>query len=439
MDADPYLPGHGDVTWGATSYQLELDYRMSSNRLAASARITARAHTDLRTVTLDLAAPLRVSKVLVDGRKPRKYAHRANRLVLTLAKRVDEGAAFTIEIGYGGNPGPLRGTWGEVGWEELSNGVIVAGQPNGAPTWFPCNDRPADKAPYRFEVTADSPYTVRANGVLRGRRIRGSRTTWTFEQAEPMATYLATLQLGSYETIRLPSPGSAVAQWALLPPRLRTAFDVDFGRQDAMMVLFERRFGRYPFAEYTVVVTEDPLEIPLEAQGLAVFGADFVSGRRREERLVAHELAHQWFGNSLTVAGWGHIWLNEGFACYAEWLWWEACGDRTAEASARQHYRRLSGLAQDYAIADPGPDLMFDDRTYKRGALTLHALRVHLGDKAFFELLRSWVSEHAHGVVTTADFVAHAQRHAARSGRPSVRVLLRRWLYDAALPSYPRA
>ena len=103
-----------------------------------------------------------------------------------------------------------------------------------------------------------------------------------------------------------------------------------------MIALFEGLFGPYPFDAYTVVVTDDDLEIPLEAQGLSVFGANHMDGRRGSERLVAHELAHQWFGNSLTVGLWRDIWLHEGFACYAEWLWSEASGGRTAaRAGAR--------------------------------------------------------------------------------------------------------
>ena len=110
----------------------------------------------------------------------------------------------------------------------------------------------------------------------------------------------------------------------LVPPRLLAAAEHDLARQPAMMALFEEQFGPYPFAAgYTVVVTDDDLEIPLEAQGLSVFGANHMDGRRGSERLVAHELAHQWFGNSLTVGRWRDIWLHEGFACYAEWLWSE--------------------------------------------------------------------------------------------------------------------
>ena len=250
--------------------------------------------------------------------------------------------------------------------------MIVAGQPDGAPSWFPCNDLPADKASYRIAVTTESPYTVVANGRLVERRVGASRTTWVYEQPEPMATYLATVQIGRYDQR---SHRAVVPLHTVGPPRLRRAVTHDLGRQPQMLVAFQDMFGPYPFAGYTVVVTDDDLEIPLEAQGLSVFGANHMDGRRGSERLVAHELAHQWFGNSLTVGRWQDIWLHEGFACYAEWLWSERADGRPADDFARAAWERLAALPQDLLLADPGPDLMFDDRLYKRGALTLHALR----------------------------------------------------------------
>src|SRR6478672_5629056 len=127
-----------------------------------------------------------------------------------------------------------------------------------------------------------------------------------------------------------------------------------------MMELFEQIFGPYPFGEYAVVVTEEELDVPVEAQGLSIFGANHMDGARGSERLIAHELAHQWFGNSLTVASWKHVWLHEGFACYAEWLWSERSGGSDARTHARQAHRRLQSLPHDLVLSDPGPDLMFD-------------------------------------------------------------------------------
>ena len=430
-DTDSYLPDHGDRSYSVDRYDLDLDYRVEGNHLTGRAAIALTTNRRVGVITFDLAT-LRVQKVTVNGRRPGRYVHRSGKLRITLAAEVRAGTPLRVEVHYAGRPRLINGTWGEVGWEELSDGVIVAGEPNGAPSWFPCNDRPDDKAAYTITVTTDSAYHVVANGTLAERRVRASRTTWVHDQPEPMATYLATVQIGRYEPVVVAS--RPVPQYAAIPSRLRRNFHVDFGRQPEMMALFEELFGPYPFRSYGIVVTDDPLEIPLEAQGLSVFGANHVDGRNSFERLVAHELAHQWFGNCLTLARWRDVWLHEGFACYAEWLWSERAGGPSADEHARTAWRRLRALRQDLVIANPGPELMFDDRLYKRGALTLHALRRTLGDERFFDTLRSWVAEHRYGSVTTAGFTAVV----AGADADTVE-LLDAWLHRPELPPLPDA
>ena len=252
--------------------------------------------------------------------------------------------------------------------------MLVAGQPNGAASWFPCDDHPSSKASYRIQISTDSPYRAMANGELNLVGPAPVMTTWTYELAEPTSTYLITLQIGEYQLQRLPK--TPVPMNAALPARLTRNFDHDFARQPQMMKLFVKLFGPYPLSTgYTVVVTDDDLEIPLEAQGISIFGANHCDGSRGSERLIAHELAHQWFGNSVTARRWRDIWLHEGFACYAEWLWSEESGGQTADEWARHYHQRLVDSPQDLLLSDPGPRDMFDDRVYKRGALTLHALR----------------------------------------------------------------
>ncbi|MFB4273950.1 M1 family metallopeptidase [Nonomuraea sp. MTCD27] len=422
----PYFPAHGDHRYGVTHYDLTLGYRVAANRLDGTARLTvvatAAAAEPLGVLELDLGR-FRVSGVTVDGVAAR-HAHGQGKLRVTLPRPLPPGASAGVEVRYSGNPVPVPSPWGGLGWEELSDGALVAGQPIGAPSWFPCNDRPGDKASYRIAVTTAAPYQVIANGVLVARRRGAGSTTWIYDQAEPMASYLASVQIGRYQLSEV--AGTRLAH----PARLATRVRHDFGRQGEMMALFTALFGPYPFAGYTVVVTDDDLDIPVEAQGMSIFGRNHVDGVRGSERLVAHELAHQWFGNSLTVACWRDIWLQEGFATYAEWLWSEESGGPPAGEHARRWRHRLALLPQDFALADPGPAALFDDRVYKRGALTLHALRRAVGDRAFFLALRAWTAEHRHGSVTTREFAAHLRRHAAQP----VDALLSAWLYEKPLP-----
>jgi aminopeptidase N len=426
---DPYLPDNGNFGYRVSRYELELEYKVNSNRLSGTATITAITLASLQSFCLDLADNLAVTRVTVNGRRPAHFATSGGKLRIRLAAALPAGSAMTIAVRYGGSPRPIRTVWGEVGFEELSNGALVAGQPNGSPSWFPCDDHPSSKASYRIQISTDSPYYAVAPGELVSRRVRAGQTVWTYEMPDPTSTYLATVQIGMYEMHRLPK--APVAMQALVPVRLRSAFDHDFARQPAMMKLFIKLFGAYPLsAGYTVVVTDDDLEIPLEAQGVSVFGANHCNGRRGSERLIAHELAHQWFGNSVTARRWRDIWLHEGFACYAEWLWSEHSGGPTAAELATLHHRRLLVASQNLLLCDPGPRDMFDDRVYKRGALTLHALRGVVGDDKFFALLREWTTRHRHGTVVTDDFTGLAANFADVSLRP----LWDAWLYAAPVP-----
>lgn len=423
--ADPYVPERGNAGYDAVAYDLELRYAITSNHLSGRALITVRAKAELRALTLDLVG-LRVSKVAADGAAAR-WRQRRGKVDVTLPRPLAAGTDAVIEVRYAGNPRPTGSTWGPVGWEELHDGVLVAAQPSGAATWFPCNDLAAQKAPFLVSLTAASSYRVVVNGSLVEHWPHGSTTTWVYEQREPTSPYLMTVHLGRYEDAVVADRPVAIR--AVLGRAQRAGFTEAFARQAQMMDVFVDRFGPYPFeAGYTVVICPEPLELPLEAQGQAIFGTNHLD--RTEERLIAHELSHQWFGNSVTAARWRDIWLHEGFACYAEWLWSEASGGAPASEHAAQHHARLASLPQDLLLADPGPKDMFDDRVYKRGALTLHALRTAMGDERFFTLLPRWTATHRYGIVTTEQFEAMA---ADVAGRP-LGYLFDAWLRSRPLP-----
>ncbi|HEX4686446.1 MAG TPA: M1 family metallopeptidase [Nocardioides sp.] len=427
---DPYLPDHGDPTYDVRRYDLDVDYRLQSNRLVGRATLTCVAVERLTTFTLDLAG-LKVTKLGVDGRAPAGYRQRGRRLGVRLQQPIAAGEDFTVAVAYQGNPRQVDGPFGEAGWEELTDGVIVAAQPHGAPSWFPCNDRPSNKAPYRITLTVPNDYHAVANGTLLSTRRGAGATTWVYEQAEPMATYLATVQIGRYVARGL--AGSSVPMDVVLPSSRVADLEQGFGRQPEMMQTYVDMFGPYPFPAYRVVVTDDELEIPLEAAGLSIFGSNFLDDDWNAERLVAHELAHQWFGNCVTLRQWKDIWLHEGFACYCEWLWSEQSGRTTADEHARRHWDRLDDLPQDLVLGDPGPDEMFDDRVYKRGALLLHALRLTIGDEAFVRLLREWVARHQHANASTEDLVELANEIAGED----LSGLFAAWLHEKRLPELP--
>ena len=191
------------------------------------------------------------------------------------------------------------------------------------------------------------------------------------------------------------------------------------------------RFGPYPFDAYGgIVVADERIRYALETQTRPVYGPGFFGAGRPNAAVVAHELAHQWFGDSVSVARWSDIWLNEGFATYAEWLWDEHDGGRTVARTFEIEY-----AATDWSrpSVNPGRPGMFGDAVYKRGALAVHALRRTVGDDIFFRILRGWAAERRDGTATTADFVAYAERVA---GRP-LRSFLDAWLVGSTAPALP--
>ena len=428
---DRYAPQSGDLSYDVESYDLVIGYRVRTNRLEGVATIVAVAREPVSSFALDLVG-LRTSRVRVDGASAR-FSAGPRVLRVTLPRALAAGDRFEVEVTYAGAPAPRRSRWGTLGWEELTDGALVAGQPTGAPTWFPCNDRPDNRARMRLEITVDEGYVAAATGVAGPSVRRGGRVTTTFVSDVPTATYLAAVHVGRYRTRQLEGTGDSLvpAVTVTAPPGLSAAVDRAFATVPGMLRAFDRFFGPYPQQACTLVVTADELEIPLEAQGLAVFGMNHLVPAA--QRLVAHELAHQWFGNSVGIARWSDIWLNEGFACYAEWLWSETSGGASVESCVADFYARLAAKPRDLLLVDPGPDDMFDDRVYKRGAIALHAVRRLLGDAAFFDLLRAWTAENRHALVTTDDF----RRAVERVGGADAVALLSRWIDEADLPPRP--
>lgn len=405
-------------------YDLDLNYRVEPNQLSGEATLTLSTWRELDSMTLDLVG-LAVRRVTAShGVGIKRFRQSFGKLRITFAEPVPADRTFTLTIRYGGTPRPRHTEWGEIGFEETDSGALVAAQPNGAPTWFPCDDTPDEKATYSLRVTADTPFTVISNGDLLSRTRGASTTTWTYKTRYPQPTYLTTLMVGEFQHVQL---GEKTDMY--VPASLRAAAEQEFRDQQEMLDYFTGLFGPYPYDRYTVVITEDDLEIPLEAAGLSIFGANHVRETGKWERLIAHELSHQWFGNSLGLAQWNDIWLNEGFACYCEWLWFEHRG-KPAASSSQEHYSKLAALPQDVLVGDPGARDMFDDRVYKRGALTVHALRELLGDD-FFPAVRAYVTAGTHSVVEPLDL-----RHQlyAVADQASVDALLNKWLHKTELP-----
>jgi aminopeptidase N len=419
----------GNPGYDVLHYDLDLDYDPASRLLSAEVRLTSTATTNLNAINVDFIG-FDVTSVTLDGAEV-VFGRSDNDLVIVLPTPIARDDQFSMSIKYEGVPEPFVSSAFSViplGWRSRDGFDYVVASPDAARTWFPGNDHPSDKATYRFRITVPSYLSAAANGVLTDATSSQGRTTWTWEMRDPMASYLATVIIGNFSMIEdLESTSvSGVPVRNLLPANYDLA--EDFGQdalaeQGEMIRFFSDLFGPYPFDTYGIALVPE-LQGGLETQSLPVVGG-LSSG------LLVHELAHQWFGNHVSVSDWVDNWLSEGFSTYATWLWYEHTGLRTVAESASIEYDRMR--LNRVPPGDPPYNDVFNTSVYGRGALTLHALRSEIGDDSFFAVLREWVDQYGGTSASTEDFIAVAEEVS------SVHLddLFDEWLYQATLPPSP--
>ncbi|MFK8025936.1 MAG: M1 family metallopeptidase, partial [Ilumatobacter sp.] len=416
------------------AYELTLDWDPDELRLDGVTTIEATATQDLSAFNVELTG-FEISEVTVDG-EPADVERSGDEVTVTPPEAVAEGARFETVIAYAGTPVDNQFVAGDVGrpsgWHTEADYVYVAGEPLSASTFHPVNDHPSDKASFTYRITAPSELTVAASGTLTSRTDSsdddGEVTTWVFDQPAPQTTYLTTILIGDFVVVDDEPSQSGVPIRNVYDADLADLVDPLFAEQPEMLDAFEELFGPYPFDVYGSAVVEGSFGGALETQTLSIYGAAIVSFGDPED-VIAHELAHHWFGNHVSLARWEDIWRNEGFATYSEALWQEASNP---DFSYQDWIRELVrfGPALERHVHDPGPTELFGIQVYLRGGLTLHALRLEVGDEVFFEILRSWNDRFGGANATTDDFVALAEELAG----VDLTELFDDWIYSRALP-----
>jgi aminopeptidase N len=431
---DSLYPGFGNGGYDVRHYTLDLTINdVDTNDLNGVATLEAEATQDLSSFNLDFIG-FTIESVIVNG-QPAAFERYGQELTITPAQPLAAGAVFEVQVAYYGEPEEVESVAaaGQIGWVAYDGGSFVLSQPDGAATYYPVNDHPLDKATYTFRVTAPKPFTVAANGVLDTTIDHGDTATYVWEAYSPMASYLTTVNIGEFDLEIGQSP-TGVPIRNYYDVGLEKAVRQPFRRQGEMLALYSEIFGPYPFDVYGSIVIDTEIGTALEAQTLSIYGVDQLGLEDipLTEQLVAHELAHQWFGNSISVADWGDIWLNEGFATYAEALWIEETeGVAALDEWVVDIYWYVAEAGDEFAPpGEPPANDLFNEGVYYRGALTLHALRLEVGDETFFDILWAYYDRFKGSNVRTGDFIAIAEE----VSRQELGAFFDGWLYNEEMP-----
>jgi aminopeptidase N len=425
---DPFFPQAGNGGYDVQHYALTLDYVPTANHLDGTAVITAKATQALSRFDLDFrgTSDFAATQVLVNG-VAATTSQQGQELVITPAAGLPAGRTFTVTVTYGGTPQVVTDPDQSIeGWVPTDDGAVAVGEPQGSPGWFPCNDNPRDKATYDITVNVPAGLTAMSNGVLLSNRTAGGKTTWSWREAEPMTTYLTTVEIGRFDlTI---SSVDGTPSYVAVDPQL--AKGQVLAKLPDVVRFYSSIYGPYPFSAVGAIVdSAKNLGYSLETQTKPLF--PYVPN----EATLAHELSHQWFGDSVTLSTWPDIWLHEGFATWSEWIWSEHEGNKSAAQWFKELYAKSP---KDDAFWTPPPgdpgdaSFLFDGTIYYRGGMTLEALREKIGnDATFFRIMRDYAQENRFGNATTATF----QHIAERDSGLNLGTFFQAWLYTPGKPT----
>lgn len=417
---DPYYPTAGNGGYQVDHYDVNLTYDPAGNELTATTTITGTvtAEAGLTRFNLDLQPNLTVSAVTVAGAAG-TFAQEGAELVITPAAPLAAGAPLTVSVSYAGRPGLVDGGTaglGDGGWFRTgSGGAFAAGEPTGASTWYPVNEHPRDTATFAVTATVPQGWQVISNGV-RAADPPAAPDGWTATRWEldvPVASYLSTIYIDRFSVVEgTLSDGRPIVS-AVGPGSPAAATDLA-NRTGPVVDVLTELFGPYPMPAAGGIFIASTTGFALETATRPVYttGVDNLS-------VVVHELAHQWFGDDVTVASWSDICLNECFASYAEWLYAEKVDGRNLDARWKQ---TIAGAGQNPAywsspLVDMGPGKEFT-RVYDRGPIALHALRNEIGDETFFRLLKEWPATYGGKNASFDDFEAFVNQLAGRDLTP---------------------
>ena len=427
---DPYYPEFGNGGYDVAHYDIRDAYNPDTGRLTGSTRLQATATKNLSRFNLDLV--LHARSVRVDGEAARFRQREPQELVVTPPEGIDRGSTFEVVVRYRGKPEEIEGPGLVNTWVRTRDGAVAIGEPQIAAWWFASNDHPRDKATFDITVTAPNGTQAISNGTLVSSDRGAATTDWHWASEAPMATYLAFMAIGRYDIEQGTDSGGRPYLYAfskLLKPAVAERARASVDRTAAITRFQETQFGPYPFDVVGGVVPGGQFFYALENQTRPVHSrVFFLDGQN--PYVIAHEQAHQWYGDAIAVRSWRDIWLNEGFASYAEYLYVQHRFGVPPQRLFLDNYHAVPARDPFWKvrIGNPGPGHEFEQAVYDRGAMTLQALRNKIGKADFFDLLRRWAVKGENGSIE------QFQRMTETYVRYPLDRFFRVWLYTREKP-----
>jgi aminopeptidase N len=425
----PLAPGQEN--FDALDYDLSIRGDFALQRIYGTCVATVRSLVpSLATVPLDFYNNMAITQVLVRG-VAATYSRASNVLTVNVSPAAALGETLAVTVVYNGQP--FNTGFGSFAWSNHSGSIIMSSlsEPTYARTWWPCKDTPADKATVTERITIPNGNVSAGNGALLSVTDNGDGTrTYVWRESYQITTYLVSVTATNYLTfddIYVSAMNDTMPLHFYAYPESYAAAVEDFSITSSQIAFFASVFGEYPFLSEQYGMAMFPFGGAMEHQTMTSMGAGLVQGTHAYDWVIAHELAHQWWGDLVSPLTWADIWLNEGFATFSETLWWGA-------AYGEDAYRAYMA-SNDHAFSGPlyNPPSLFSGTVYDKGAWVVHMLRGVVGDADLFTILRRHASDSAYGNVSTAGFQATCE---SVSGR-DLDWFFQEWVYnDWGRPDY---
>jgi hypothetical protein len=451
---DRLFPEIGNGGYDATHYDLAVSYDPATKALQGTATIDATALQNLSEYSLDLYKTT-VSSVLVDGQQasfkqePQPEPGQdpePTKLIVTPPAGVRSAASFTTTVTYATASPIVAYTdpdGSHEGWVPSSDGAFVVNEPVGAMSWFPNDNVPTDKATYDLHVTVPGSNKVIGNGRLVSSTTNPDGSgTWHWREDSPMASYLVTATNGAFDLTTDTTTNPQIPAWYGLDssytPAQKTAMQSRLSQTPSILTFYADFLTTpYPFSSAGGVIDKSSVGYSLETQSKPMYAVN--SGVDPASPLidtVAHELAHQWFGDSVSPATWSDIWLNEGPAEFFSWLWLERTNNNPLTTKQRfdANYANPAMTWNIPPAAPPTASDIFDgDAMYTRGAMVMEALREIMGEPTFKTVLATYLAQHKYGNASTQQFIDLVKSDSGKDPK-QLDIFFREWLYGTEKP-----